>query len=72
MEAGNRSGRAKINAMSGVVLARFWTMNAWRGKRPQTNFLKSSQRAFAIFRFWWHLAPNGMVRRFEMLDVEQP
>ena len=35
----------------------------WRGKRPQTNSRKSSQRAFAISRFWWLLAPFFMTRQ---------
>jgi hypothetical protein len=38
-------------------------MKPWRGKRPQTNCRKLSQRVFPISRFWWLLTPFFMTRQ---------
>jgi hypothetical protein len=38
-------------------------MNPWQNKRLQRSSRKSSQRIFAISRFWWHCVPFFMTRQ---------
>ena len=57
-----RSTEKAAHAASRAIRAS-WAMNLWRGNRPKANSRKSSQRAFAISRFWWLLTPFFMTRQ---------